>query len=132
MEWYVTIFFSIHLPSMAIYYFTNSNWPLAFKLQTSYFIVLTISFIIFFFNWKIKYGPKSLRPNNAAMDIFIAIFAIIIFLFSVAPVGGIALYYQDVPIGEPGILKPYIKWGLISISSIVILTVSYFTITKKP
>ena len=60
MEWYATLFFSIHLPSMAIYYFTNGNWPQAFKFQAAYFIVLTIAFIILFFYWKIKYGPESL------------------------------------------------------------------------
>lgn len=124
-------FFSIHLPSMAIYYFTNGDWPLAFKLQTSYFIISTITFITLFFNWKIKYGPKSLNPDSIAVDVFVAIFAIIIFLFSVAPLGGIALLYKNVLTGNLGTLKPYIKWGLILISSVTILTVSYFTFMKN-
>jgi len=130
MEKYFIVIFGLHLPSMAIYYFTNGDWPLAFELQTNYFILLTTLFIILFFYWKIQYGPKSLRADNIAVDVFVLILAIIIFLLTIAPIGAISLFYQDLPIGEPGMFKPYIKWGLISFLSITILAVSYFTIIK--
>lgn len=97
------------LPSVAIYYFTNGNWPLAFKLQLGLLAVLLIAYVVLWQQF-LTGGSGGGRGSNPIGAVG-AIGAVLVFL---APlpigVGLVALFYKGVPAGDPGLLVRPIKW----------------------
>lgn len=126
MQFFVLYIFIAIIPSLTIYYFTYGNWPLAFKIQIGYFVLLIVIAIVFFLKSinNIGSGGRGSNQIGAAGAIFGFFISLIPFVLSV---GGIAFFYKGIPSGEPGVLNSIIKWGfiIITVTSLIFMRYIY-------
>lgn len=105
----IFIYISV-LPSLAIYYFTNGNWPLAFQLQLYYSLFLCVAYIgVIIYSNKNK-SPTTRGSNNIGAAGAIFIFCAIVWLIIIFT-ASLSLFYIKSPVGDPGVLNVFIEWG---------------------
>lgn len=117
-------------PSIAIFYFTYGNWPLAYDLQVDYFIILLVLFVainIYFSNAHSSSSRNSSPIGYAGMLIPMILLVLPVILL----IGGISFFYKDLPASEPGLLHSTVKWASIVILIVSSTTVTYSTIKRK-
>lgn len=114
-------------PSIAIYYFSNGNWPLAYKLQIGYGILLFFFAIGVLINAFNDSGGRGSNQIGAGGAMFVLSILIILLVLAI---GSLAFFYKDMPAGKPGALNPFIKWIFITFIGAGIVIYIPFIISK--